>query len=286
MSVEKKQCQNEETVDECSARLLQERAEEECECVPWSLKMTKSTFLNGTRDTFERSDEEHRPLPVCDPHGSRCYADSIAYNRGLVKSECSVKCRGLYIDVEHIEDAESSMVPLEDDGLAEDTHQLMKEYSVYRHGDISNYLSNLESLLQDTQGWPFNTRQTKRKSVFLWDCPGPEQPKLPEECKSLDEKDRYDRRFALLFVFCDKQKIAVGMREDNCTTLPEDEDLAEICEQKMPLWKVLYIKIGQKYYSLFTILWKVLIVQDKYTIDYSLFCGRRLRSVRESFQGR
>ena len=38
MSVEKKQCQNEETVDECSARLLQERAEEEC--VPWSLKMT------------------------------------------------------------------------------------------------------------------------------------------------------------------------------------------------------------------------------------------------------
>ena len=238
MSVEKKQCQNEETVDECSARLLQERAEEECECVPWSLKMTKSTFLNGTKDTFERSEEEHRPLPVCDPHGSRCYADSIAYNRGLVKSECSVNCRGLYIDVEHIEAAESSLVPLEDDGLAEDTYKLMKEYSVYRHGDITNYLSNLESLLQDKHGWPFNTGQTRRKPVFVWDCPGPRQATLPDECKSLKEEDRKKTRLQMLFNFCDKQKLAIGMREENCTTLPEDEELAEICEQKKPLWKV------------------------------------------------
>ena len=228
MSAGKKQCQNVESVDECSARLLKERAEESCGCVPWSLK----TLANFT--SLEEGEEEET-LPVCDPHGSRCYVDSVAENRGLVKSECSVNCRGLYIDVELVEGGNSSLVPLEDDGLAEETYQLLKEYSQYRHGDISGLLSNLESLLQDKQGWPFKTGQTLQKPVLVWDCPGPAQPTLPEECKELKEEDR--KKASMLFSYCDKQKIIVGMTEENCTKLSEDKSLADICERKRGLWR-------------------------------------------------
>ena len=230
MSTEKKQCQNVETVDECSARLLKERAEETCGCVPWSIKMANFTSLEEVK-------EEEETLPVCDPHGSRCYLDSVAENRALVKSECSVNCRGLYIDVELVEGDDSSLVPLQDDGLAEDTYQLLKEYRQYRHGDISSLLSNLDSLLQDKQGWPFRTGQTLQKPVLVWHCPGPPQPTLPEECKELKEDDRKKASLSMLFSYCDKQKITVGLTEANCTKLPEDENLADICEKKRPLWE-------------------------------------------------
>ena len=230
MSTGKKQCQNVETVDECSARLLKERAEESCSCVPWSLK----TLANAT--SLEDVEQEET-LPVCDPHGSRCYVDSVAENKALVKSECNVNCRGLYIDVELVEGDDSSLVPLEDDGLSEDTYQLLKEYGQYRHGDISNLLSNLDSILQDKQGWPFRTGQTLQKPVLVWDCPGPAQPTLPEECKELKEEDRKKNSLSMLFSYCDKQKITVEMTEANCTILPEDESLVDICEKKKPLWK-------------------------------------------------
>lgn len=231
MSTGKKQCQNVETVDECSARLLKERAEESCGCVPWSLKTLQ------TNCTSLKEGEEEETLPVCDPYGSRCYLESVAENKALVKSECSVNCRGLYIDVELVEGDDSSLVPLEDDGLAEDTYQLLKEYSQYRHGDISSLLSNLDSLLQDKQGWPFRTGQTLQKPVLVWDCPGPRQPTLPEECKELEEEDRKNPKLSMLFSYCDKQKITVGMTEANCTKPPEDKSLADICEKKRPLWK-------------------------------------------------
>ena len=231
MSVAKKQCQNMETVDECSARLLKERAEESCQCVPWSLKMANVS-------SSDEVEEVEEALPVCDPHGARCYVDSVAENRALVKSECSVNCRGLYIDVELVDKDNSTLVPLEDDGLAEETYQLLKEYSQYRHGEISNLLSNLETLLQDKQGWPFKTGQTLRKPVLVWDCPGPPQPTLPQECSELKEEDRKKKpSLSMLFSYCDKQKIAVGLTAENCSKLSGDESLADICEKKRPLWE-------------------------------------------------
>ena len=227
MSMAKKQCQNLETVDECSARLLKERAEASCKCVPWSIKMANVTSTE---------EKEEETVPVCDPHGSRCYVDSVAKNRALVKSECSVNCRGLYIDVEFIEGAGSSLVPLEDDGLSEDMYQLFREYSLYRHGDISNFLSNLDSVIQDKKGWPFRTAQTLQKPVLVWDCPGPPQPTLPQECLVLKEENRNKSGMSVLFSYCDKEKLVYELTAENCTNLQDDDSLADICEKKKPLW--------------------------------------------------
>ena len=227
MSMAKKQCQNLETVDECSARLLKERAEASCKCVPWSIKMANVTSTE---------EKEEETVPVCDPHGSRCYVDSIAKNRALVKSECSVNCRGLYIDVEFTDGAGSSLVPLEDDGLSEDMYQLFGEYSLYRHGDISNFLSNLDSVIQDKKGWPFRTAQTLQKPVLVWDCPGPPQPTLPQECLVLKEENRNKSGMSVLFSYCDKEKLVFELTAENCTNLQDDDSLADICEKKKPLW--------------------------------------------------
>ena len=37
MSENKRQCQNLESIDQCSARLLKQEAVDQCKCIPWSL---------------------------------------------------------------------------------------------------------------------------------------------------------------------------------------------------------------------------------------------------------
>ena len=211
MSEIKRQCQNRETVDECRARHIKEKAEDHCNCIPW--------ILSGTEEDRE----------VCSPHGYQCFVDTIAQQIRNRTYHCEVNCQGLYLDVEH--NQEESSLPMEDDGLSKETFAVFDEYKSYRQGDVDPLHQAMRRVLQDKSGWPFKTSQNIRVPYFSWSCPGPAGLSFPEAC--LDDKALKGN--PALINYCQKMEVSFAITRDNCTD-PEDEKLAEICVEKRKLW--------------------------------------------------
>ena len=223
MSEAKRQCQNKETVTECASKLINGGAADHCGCVPW--------VLTGL--------EEMRRKRVCQPEGSKCFAKYVAMNTDIVKSNCSVNCRGLYLDVEKKNDMDK-LISIDDDGVGKNdlTFNLFEEYRRFRNPEMEFFRD-----VSADAGWPFKTSQNVRVPLYTWICPGPEKPKLPKDCSLLEDEDGWPTyengvRFREeLYHYCIREFKKIHLTIDNCTNHdPENLELSKMCEEQIPLW--------------------------------------------------
>ena len=202
-------------------RLLSEGALALCNCLPWALSRLNLTTL-GEGDFPQAK-------PLCTPHGNRCYADFIARSKASVKDACKAPCRGLYIDVEKVRGA-PTLLPIGDDGLDDETFQMLEDYLLYRHGEGNSFM---KGLVVAEQGWPFKTSQNMRVPLFTWTCPGPQQPVVPPECSNLECKGRCTG----LYNYCKDKIKEISLTSMNCTKPVEDVLVEKMCEERRPLWE-------------------------------------------------
>ena len=225
MSEKKRQCQNEETVTECASKLINGGAAEHCKCVPWILTAVEG--MEGRK--------------VCQPEGSRCFADFVAMNKDIVKSNCTINCQGLYLDVEEIDD-ENKLIPIDDDGVGrnEITFNLFKEYRKFRNMEADFYKDSSEEI-----GFPFKTSQNFRVPLKSWICLGPEASQLPNDCWRL-EWDEWPMVYGemwnpALYEYCILEQMRINLKPENCTDLALEHvnasiQLFEICEERHEFW--------------------------------------------------
>ena len=221
MSEAKRQCQSLETVDECVGRLLSQRAWDLCSCLPWALARLNLT-TQGEEDSLHTK-------PLCSPHGNRCYADFISSSKASVKETCRAPCRGLYIDVEKVKGA-PTLLPIGDDGLDDETFQMLEDYQLYRHGEGNSFLKDM---VVAKQGWPFMTSQNGKVPLFNWTCPGPKQPMMPPECKDVVCKGKCTS----LQNYCKDKIKEISLTSMNCTKPVESVLVETMCEERRPLWE-------------------------------------------------
>ena len=129
-------------------------------------------------------------------------------------SQCDISCQGLYLDVEHIDD--ENHLPMDDDGLSDETLELFEEYKKYRNGDVEQILSVMEHVVQDKTGWPFKTTQNNRVPLFKWICLGPVKQTLPKDCtRKMNENNH------ALKAYCNFVQESIDLTPVNCTN-PKD----------------------------------------------------------------